>query len=80
MCIACRGRRPKDELLRVYINEGEAIVLDETGKGQGRGAYICRNGECAELARKKRSLSRVFKRETPTCLYDEVEEAVRNDK
>ncbi|MGK0618480.1 YlxR family protein [Meiothermus cerbereus] len=39
-CIACRERRPKQELLRIVITEG-GPVLDLTGRKPGRGAYVC---------------------------------------
>jgi predicted RNA-binding protein YlxR (DUF448 family) len=40
MCVACRKRRPKGELLRVVLTEG-GFLLDPTGKLPGRGAYVC---------------------------------------
>ncbi|WP_117237102.1 YlxR family protein [Thermus sediminis] len=46
MCVACRRRRPKGELLRVLL-KGEGFLLDPTGKLPGRGAYVCPdNPEC----------------------------------
>ena len=42
MCVACRKRRPKGELLRVLLTP-EGFRLDPTGKLPGRGAYVCRD-------------------------------------
>ena len=40
VCIACGEMKPKAELLR-FVKTAEGILPDETGKLQGRGAYIC---------------------------------------
>ncbi|GAA6754752.1 YlxR family protein [Thermus thalpophilus] len=40
MCVACRRRRPKGELLRILMTP-EGFQLDPTGKLPGRGAYVC---------------------------------------
>ena len=40
MCVACRRRRPKGELLRILVTE-EGFVIDPSGKRPGRGAYVC---------------------------------------
>lgn len=40
MCVACRARRPKRELLRIVLTQG-GPVIDPSGKKPGRGAYIC---------------------------------------
>jgi uncharacterized protein len=46
MCVACRQRRPKGELLRLLLTP-EGFQLDPTGKLPGRGAYVCPdNPEC----------------------------------
>ncbi len=72
-CTGCGEFRPKKELIRViHTPEGE-IVLDETGKKNGRGAYICRNAECLRLARKKKGLEKSLKCAIPDGIYDSLE-------
>lgn len=58
-CVGCMESKPKSELIRIACYEGE-ISLDPTGKAKGRGVYLCRNKECMEKARKRRSLQRSF--------------------
>ena len=41
--------------------ESEGIILDATGKKNGRGAYICRSGECLEKAVKNHGIERSLK-------------------
>ena len=44
MCVLCRRRQPKAALTRVYVSgpaSARRLVVDSTGKGPGRGAYVC---------------------------------------
>ena len=60
MCVACREMKPKKELIRVVrTTEGE-IVADETGRKNGRGAYLCRSEACFGKAMKTRALERAL--------------------
>ncbi|MDO5111105.1 MAG: YlxR family protein [Clostridia bacterium] len=65
MCVACREMRPKKELVRVVRTPGTedappAVVMDKTGKANGRGAYLCRAAACLERAQKTRALERAL--------------------
>jgi predicted RNA-binding protein YlxR (DUF448 family) len=46
MCVVCRTRHPKRELLRVARGPDGALAIDMGGKGPGRGAYLCGRAEC----------------------------------
>ena len=52
--------------------EGE-ILLDATGKKNGRGAYLCFSRECLEKARKNHGLERSLKVSIPDEVYDSLE-------
>ena len=54
-CIACRQMLDKRELCRVVRTPTGEIVLDDTGKLAGRGAYLCRNLACLQKAFKSRA-------------------------
>ena len=59
-CVACRTSRPKRALVRlVYTDDG--IVVDETGKRNGRGAYLCRRLSCWTLALNRGSLNKALR-------------------
>jgi len=49
-CVACRTARPKRELVRIVRTPEGDIIVDETGKQNGRGAYLCRARACWETA------------------------------
>ena len=60
-CVACRQVRTKRDLVRVVRTSEGAVVLDETGKQSGRGAYLCRQRSCWEKALSRQDLHRALK-------------------
>ena len=65
-CGGCHEMKAKREMIRVIktapTEEGETeIILDATGRKNGRGAYICPNRECLAMAIKNKGLERSFK-------------------
>lgn len=55
-CIACRLIREKKALIRIVRTENGVAEIDVFGKKSGRGAYLCSNKVCWELALKKNRL------------------------
>ena len=49
-CTGCREMKSKKEMMRVLRTPEEEIVLDVTGKKNGRGAYLCKSADCLEKA------------------------------
>jgi uncharacterized protein len=49
-CVACRTKRPKRELVRLVRTAEGAVVVDESQKQNGRGAYLCAQRACWERA------------------------------
>lgn len=79
-CIGCGELKDKRELVRVVRNKAGEVSLDTTGKAQGRGAYICPEKACLELAIKNRGLNRSFKCEVPKAVYDKLLEEIATDE
>ena len=71
-CVGCGEMKAKKELLRVLKTE-DGVLLDATGKKNGRGAYICANTECLKKARKSKGLERSLKVAIPYEVYDNLE-------
>ena len=44
-CVICRDKEQKRQLTRLVRTE-EGVIIDATGKLNGRGAYLCDNPEC----------------------------------
>ena len=70
-CVGCQEMKSKKEMLRV-LKEDE-VVLDTTGRKNGRGAYLCFSLECLKKARKNRGLERSLKMSIPPEVYDSLE-------
>jgi len=60
-CIGCNTRNSKYELVRIVLHADGSVLPDPSGKAGGRGAYICPNEECLELAIKKKRFDRAFR-------------------
>ena len=72
-CTGCGGHFPKADLIRILRTPEGDIVLDESGKRSGRGAYICKSAECLRLARKKRRLEASLECAIPGEIYERLE-------
>ena len=59
-CIGCREQKPTTELIRVVRSPEGELSIDLRGKSPGRGAYLCRSGECLKRAVKSRALERAL--------------------
>lgn len=77
-CVGCREMMPKKDLLRVIRTPEDEVVLDPTGKKNGRGAYICFCLECLKKARKSKGLERSLKVAIPDEVYEKLEKEMEN--
>ena len=77
-CVATNQSLPKVELLRVVRNKDMGIVVDLTGKINGKGAYIQKSEEALDLAIKKKALSRTLESEISNEIYEQIREVIRN--
>ncbi len=65
MCVGCCEMKEKRELIRVLRTSNGAFVIDPNGKGNGRGAYLCKNPACLEKAFLNHGLERSFHTHIP---------------
>ena len=77
-CLGCREMKPKKELIRVVRSPEGLISLDFKGKAPGRGAYLCRSGECLKKAVKSKALERAFSAQIPQDVYDRLQREMEN--
>ena len=77
-CVGCHNMVSNREMIRVIKTSDGQIMLDATGKKNGRGAYICNSRECLEKAIKSRSLERSLKAAIPSEIYDSLKEELDN--
>ncbi len=72
-CVGCGLMKGKKEMVRILKTPEDEICLDVTGKKNGRGAYVCRSGECLRMARRNKGLERSFKMNIQSGIYDALE-------
>ncbi len=78
-CVVTREQYPKQELIRVVRNKEGIVMVDTTGKANGRGAYLKLSTDVISKARKKNVLSKVLEVEVNASIYDELEQ-LANEK
>ncbi len=59
-CVICRERDGKRALIRV-VRTAEGVMVDPTGKMNGRGAYLCEKATCWQRALKGDALARALR-------------------
>ncbi|MFI3201460.1 MAG: YlxR family protein [Eubacteriales bacterium] len=72
-CIGCGELKEKKQMIRVLKTTEGNMLLDTTGKKNGRGAYLCNDKECFQKAKKTKGLERSFKMSIPKEVYDSLE-------
>lgn len=77
-CVGCREMISKKELIRVIRTPEENVVLDFTGKQNGRGAYLCKSLSCFQKARKTKGFERSLKVAIPEEVYDNLEKEMNH--
>lgn len=78
MCVGCGEHKAKNDLIRVVRTVSGEICLDFTGKLNGRGTYLCKNGECLKKAIKSKRIDNAFKMTVPAEIYEKLEKEFIN--
>lgn len=76
MCVICREMKNKSELIRIVRTSEGGLVIDATGKLNGRGAYLCNSMECISKARKSKGLEKSLKMSIPEEIYDKLQKGL----
>ncbi len=77
-CTGCGEMKTKKELLRVLKTPEDEIILDATGRKNGRGAYLCHSVDCLNKAVKNKGLERSLKVNIPETVYEELKKEMEN--
>ena len=78
-CIVSKEQLPKQELLRVVNNKEQGVLLDLSGKLNGRGAYLKKDAQVIKKAQKGNVLSRHLGVKVPEEIYQELLDLVNNE-
>lgn len=68
-CVATQENLPKNDLIRVVRSKDGIVEVDESGRKNGRGAYLKRSKAALEIAKKKKALARALQCEIPEEIY-----------
>ena len=77
-CVVTKEKYPKKELLRIVRTPEEKIIIDETGKSNGRGAYLKKDKEVIEKARKSKILNKILGVEISDNIYEDLIKIINN--
>ena len=69
-CVGCGEMKEKKEMIRVVKTPEDEIILDTTGRANGRGAYVCNSAECFAKSIKNHGLERSLKSQIPEDILD----------
>ena len=75
-CVVTGEKLPKKELIRVVRTPEGNVVVDESGKANGRGAYLKKSIETFDKAQKSKILNKKLEVEVPDSVFEELKELV----
>ena len=75
-CVITREKLPKQELIRVVRTPEGTVVVDESGKVNGKGAYLKKDLETFIKAEKSKILNRKLEVEVDSSIYEELKKLV----
>ena len=72
-CVITKEKLPKKELIRVVRNKEGEVFVDESGKLNGKGAYLKLDSSVIEKAKSSKVLNRYLECEVKEEIYEELE-------
>lgn len=75
-CVVTHEKLPKGDLVRVVRTPEGNVIVDITGKANGRGAYLKRDLSVFEKAYDSHVLDRILEVEVPLSVFDELRKLV----
>lgn len=75
-CVVTHEKLPKQELVRVVRTPEGNVIVDVTGKANGRGAYLKKDLAVFEKAKNSKVLNKILEVEVPDSVFDCLKELV----
>ena len=76
MCVVTKEKTDKRNLLRIVKTKDNQILVDLTGKQNGKGDYITKSKEVLEKAKKNKALDKALEITIPDSIYEEIESII----
>lgn len=71
-CVITKEKLPKSELIRIVRTPENIVLVDETGKMNGRGAYLKKDKLVFEKSKSSKILNRILEVEVPETVFEEL--------
>ena len=75
-CVVTLEKFEKKDLIRVVRDNTGKVFVDDTGRANGRGAYLKRDIDVINKAKKNKILDRRLEVEVPDSIYDELKKMI----
>lgn len=75
-CVVTGEKCEKKDLIRIVRTPLGEVMVDETGKQNGKGAYLKLEQSVIEKAQKSKILNRKLETEVPDSIYEELKRKV----
>jgi len=79
-CVVTQEMKPKKELIRIVRSPEGEVLIDETGKKSGRGAYLTKDEEVIKKAKEKNILQAHLNVPVSEDIYDELLRIVAKER
>ena len=76
-CVVTKEKLPKRELIRIVRNKEGEVFVDESGKLNGKGAYLKLDREVILKARNSKVLNKYLEIDVPDSIYEELENLIK---
>ena len=77
-CVVTHEKCEKKDLIRVVRTNESEVLVDLTGKINGKRAQIKNNKDVLKKAQKSKTLDKHLEEEVPLSIYEELENIINN--
>jgi predicted RNA-binding protein YlxR (DUF448 family) len=78
-CVITHEKTDKRNLIRVVKDKEGNILVDPTGKANGRGAYLKKDKMVIEKAKTTKALEKILEKEIPDTIYEELNKYIEEE-
>lgn len=71
-CLVTKELMPKEDLIRLVKTKENKVLIDPSGKMNGRGAYLSYSKDVFLKAKEENLLSQAFKMKIDSQIYDDL--------
>ena len=79
-CVVTKEKLPKKDLVRVVRTPEGNIIIDCSGRANGRGAYLKKDKEVFNKAKQTKILNRHLEVEVPDSIFEELGSMINEEK